>query len=115
MTLLSESGLDGDTLAPLGAAPGKHSLAALGLHPAAKAVLLAAAAAVGLKCALRHEKSRLLVRKMTLGQTSSIADGKAGRQCESDFNESGAMNKLHQSSALTAPLTRRTIFGTDFD
>ena len=55
-TLFSKTRFHRDPLAPLGAAAGKNLLAALSLHPHAKAVLLASLAPVGLERTLRHEK-----------------------------------------------------------
>ena len=55
--LLAESWLNGNSLAPLGAAPGNDGASALGLHTGAKAVDLRAAATVRLECTFGHEKS----------------------------------------------------------
>ena len=52
--LFSKTGLHRDPLAPLGAAARQNCSSALGLHAAAKPVGLRAAAAIRLKCALRH-------------------------------------------------------------
>jgi hypothetical protein len=54
--LLAKAGLDRHPFAPLGAAAGKHLLAALGLHAHAKPVLLASLAPVRLERTFRHEK-----------------------------------------------------------
>src|SRR5436190_19888094 len=54
--LLAEAGLSCNPLAALGAPARDHGLSALGLHTRAKSVRLRAMTAVGLKCALRHEK-----------------------------------------------------------
>ena len=54
--LLAEAGLHRNPFAPLGAAAGKHFLAALGPHAHAEAMLFAPLAPVGLKCTLGHER-----------------------------------------------------------
>jgi len=54
--LLAEAGFHRDPLTPLGAAAGKHLLAALGLHARAKAVRLRSLAPVRLECTLGHER-----------------------------------------------------------
>ena len=72
--LLAEAGLNGDPLAPLGAAAGKNLLAALGLHARAEAVRFASPAPVGLECTLGHEMEPLLIPSTVLGQTISIND-----------------------------------------
>ena len=61
--LISESRLYGHALAALGAATRQHGLAAGGLHPLTEAVGLAAAPAVGLKCAFWHCGSALPTEK----------------------------------------------------
>ena len=57
--LVAEAGADSHALAADGAAAAQHGCAALGLHPRAKTVSLHAFAAIGLKCALRHENALL--------------------------------------------------------
>jgi hypothetical protein len=52
--LISVSGLYGNPLASFGATARKNRLPALGFHASAEAVLLGAAATVGLKRALGH-------------------------------------------------------------
>ena len=52
--LVAVTGADGDLVTALGAAAVENGGASLGLHAAQKAVGLGAAAAVGLKGALRH-------------------------------------------------------------
>ncbi len=52
-----------DALASLGATARKHGLAALGLHTLPEAVHFGAFAAIGLKCALGHAETALLVDK----------------------------------------------------
>src|ERR1700689_4384678 len=52
--LIAITRTDGNTLAALGAPARQHRRAALGLHAAAEAVRLRTAAAIRLKCALRH-------------------------------------------------------------
>ena len=59
-TLLAVTRLNGNALAPFGAATRKYRLTALGLHAAAESVLLGTFAAVGLECALGHGKTALL-------------------------------------------------------
>jgi len=52
--LIAKASADRDTLASGGATAAEHCCAAFGFHARAKTVLLYAAAAVGLKCALGH-------------------------------------------------------------
>jgi hypothetical protein len=54
--LLAEAGLDRHPFPPLGAAAGKHLLAALGLHAHAKSMFLASLAPVRLERTFGHEK-----------------------------------------------------------
>jgi hypothetical protein len=57
--LVAVSGADADALASGRTAAAEHGGTALGLHPRTEAVLLDAAAAVGLKCALGHVNALL--------------------------------------------------------
>jgi len=54
--LLAKAGLYRHPFAPLGAAAGKHLLAALGLHARAKSMLLDSLAPVRLERTFGHEK-----------------------------------------------------------
>ena len=78
--LVAEPGRHRDALAPLGATARKHGLAALGLHTLPESVHLGAFAAIGLKCALGHARTALLVEKNSVVQTPSISEGEHKRQ-----------------------------------
>jgi hypothetical protein len=54
--LVAEAGADRDALAADGAAAAQHGGASLGLHARTETVSLHALAAIGLECALGHEK-----------------------------------------------------------
>ena len=74
--LLTETRFHRDPLAALGAAARDYGLAALCLHTSTKSVRLRAMTPVGLKCALGHETSLLLVRSVALRQEKSINEAK---------------------------------------
>ena len=59
VVLVAITGADGDALAALGAAARKDGCSALRFHTGAEAVNLRTAAAIRLKCALRHETALL--------------------------------------------------------
>ena len=77
---------DGNTLAAPGAPPREHRGAALRLHTAAKAVRFRTAAAVRLKCALRHGKS---------GSRNFFGLGRPAR-CFNSLPDSGAQPLSHR-------------------
>lgn len=58
-TLIAISGADGNPLAALGATARQHGLSGFGLHAAAETMNFGSAAAIGLKCALRHGSALL--------------------------------------------------------
>ena len=64
-TLIAITRAHRDALASFGAPPRQHGLAALGLHPLAKAVHLGTPAAVRLECPLRHLTPILLSSQQT--------------------------------------------------
>jgi len=57
--LVAESSAHGDALAASGTAAAQHGSAGLGLHARPEPVCLHTVAAIGLKCALRHEDALL--------------------------------------------------------
>src|SRR5579875_2083771 len=83
MPLVAVTCADGHAPAARGAAAAEHGCARLGLHTRAETVLLQAALAVGLKCALRHEMRSSICRiNLCFGSTfkyiAAAVSGPAG-------------------------------------